>query len=139
MDVTTEYPTGSGPTRPAGEVYDWYHRGVALLEAGDAAAAAALLGHVADVDPASRCAGEALARAQFDAGSYLSARETFARLVAADPADDYAHFGLGLAARRAGDLDAAAEHLALAVALRPESSRYRSELRGVRAARARPR
>ncbi len=124
---------------PGGGVYDWYQRGIALLRTGDAAAAAQVLAHAVRAEPTSRSLREALARAQFDAGLYEQARESFARLVAEDPADDYAQFGLGLAARREGDLAAAAEHLALAAALRPELSHYGQELRGVRAARSRRR
>ena len=40
-----------------------------------------------------------------------------------------------LAASRAGDLDLAAEHLALAVAMRPDLGHYSRALRGVRARR----
>ncbi len=49
------------------------------------------------------------------------------------PSDDYAHFGLGLALARGGDPAAAAEHLALAAAMRPELTHYTEALRGVRA------
>ena len=48
---------------PAGDVYDWYTRGMRLLAAGDAAAAAALLEHAARAEPASCSVREALARA----------------------------------------------------------------------------
>ena len=51
----------------------------------------------------------------------------------ASPSDDYAHFGLGLALARSGDPAAAAEHLALAAAMRPELRHYTDALRGVRA------
>ena len=51
----------------------------------------------------------------------------------ASPTDDYAQFGLGLALARAGDPGAAAEHLALAAAMRPELRHYTDALRGVRA------
>jgi hypothetical protein len=56
--------------------------------------------------------------------------------VEAIPSDDYAHFGLGLALARGGNPAAAAEHLALAAAMRPELSHYAEALRGVRAALA---
>ena len=57
----------------------------------------------------------------------------FTALIAVSPTDDYAHFGLGLAASRAGELRLAAEHLALAVAMRPDLGRYARALRRVRA------
>jgi tetratricopeptide (TPR) repeat protein len=78
-----------------------------------------------------------LARAQYDAGQYPAARQGFEYLVERDPADHYAHFGLGLAARKLGDLAAAVEHLALAVAMRPDLERYARELRAARSAAAR--
>ncbi|SEO87198.1 tetratricopeptide repeat protein [Trujillonella endophytica] len=127
--------TGSGA--PEGGVYEWYQRGLQLLAGGDPAAAATLLARATEVEPESRSLREALARAQHDAGRYREAIESFARLIAANPADDYAHFGLGLAASRAGELELAAEHLALAVALRPDLGHYARELRGVRARRTR--
>ena len=120
---------------PKGEAYDWYQRGCELIESGNAHAAVELLKRVASVEPESRSVREALARAQFDAGAYAEARESFEWIISVDPADDYAQFGLGLAASRAGDLDLAAEHLALAVAMRPDLGHYSRALRGVRARR----
>lgn len=119
---------------PQGEVYDWYRRGLDLLESGDAAAAVQLLGHAAAAEPASRSVLEALARAQFDAGMYPEALESFAGIIAANPVDDYAQFGMGLAAAKAGDLQSAVEHLALAAAMRPDITHYSTALRGARAA-----
>ena len=76
---------------------------------------------------------EALARAQFDAGQYDAAAGNFRRIVDASPTDDYAQFGLGLALSRTGDHGEAAEHLALAVAMRPNLRHYNDALRSVRA------
>ncbi|SNT04992.1 Tetratricopeptide repeat-containing protein [Geodermatophilus pulveris] len=120
---------------PDGGVYDWYQRGLELLANRDPAAAATLLARAAAAEPGSRSLLEALARAQYDAGRYEEAVGTFRELTAGNPADDYAQFGLGLAASRAGDLDLAAEHLALAVAMRPDVGHYSRALRGVRARR----
>jgi tetratricopeptide (TPR) repeat protein len=132
-----ERPNGAGT--PAGEVYDWYTRGVALHGHGDANAAVQLLAHAVAAEPASRSVREALARAQFDAGQYDAALETFAWIVTQDPTDDYAQFGLGMAARRTGDLPTAIEHLALAAAMRPDIQHYGRELRGARAQNSRAR
>ncbi len=126
----------SGGSGPEGGVYDWYRRGLDLLGNGDPAAAATLLTRVAEAEPGSRSVREALARAQYDAGRYQEAVDSFAELATGNPTDDYAHFGLGLAASRAGDLELAAEHLALAVALRPDLPHYARALRGVRARRS---
>ena len=122
---------------PAGDVYDWYTRGMRLLASGDAAAAAQLLEHAARAEPASRSVREGLARALFDSGNYARARAAFAANVDESPADDYAHFGVGLSHVRMGEWDAAVEHLAIAVALRPDNHHYGTALRSARAARSR--
>jgi tetratricopeptide (TPR) repeat protein len=126
-----------GARPPGGDVYDWYQRGMQLLSGGDPAAAVHVLEHAVAAEPGSRSLREALARAQYDARQYPAARESFAQLVDSDPADDYAQFGWGLAARKMGELREAVEHLALAAAMRPDLGHYGRELRGARAERAR--
>ena len=124
------------PGFPEGDVYEWYQRGLELLAHGHAGAATTLLARASTAEPQSRSIREALARAQYDAGRYAEAMATFTALIAVNPTDDYAQFGLGLAASRAGDLQLAAEHLALAVAMRPDLGHYARALRGVRARRS---
>ena len=119
---------------PQGDAYDWYVRGLELLEGQDAAAAVQILSHVVETEPDSRMAREALARAQFDLGMYEEAQQNFAWIISVNPADDYAQFGLGLAATKLGDLPSAVEHLALAAAMRPDIAYYSTALRGARAA-----
>jgi len=121
---------------PEGGVYEWFRRGMQLLGEGHPAAAATLLARAAAAEPESRSILEALARAQYDAGRYEEAMTSFTTLTAVSPTDDYAHFGLGLAASKAGELRLAAEHLALAVAMRPDLGHYARALRGVRARQA---
>ncbi|MFJ9446341.1 tetratricopeptide repeat protein [Kitasatospora sp. NPDC101235] len=133
-----EVPVGGVPRQsrsgePTGDVYDWFRRGARLLAQGHPAAAEQLLARAAAAEPHSRSIREALARAQFDAGSYAAALENFRAVALADPADDYAQFGWGVAAARLGDFEASAEHLALAVAMRPEADHYRQALRQTRA------
>jgi Flp pilus assembly protein TadD len=118
---------------PEDGVYEWYMRGVRLLGEGNPAAAATLLARAAQAEPESRSILETLGRAHYDAGHYSEAMQVFSRLTAVGPTDDYAHFGLGLAAGKAGELRLAAEHLALAVAMRPDLGHYARALRGVRA------
>jgi Flp pilus assembly protein TadD len=139
----SEGPTGGQDSRPgdqlpgrparADDTYAVYQRGLELLGRGSAAAAAQLLERAAAAEPQSRSVLEALARAQFDARRYIAAAATFRRIVDASPSDDYAQFGLGLALARTGDPAAAAEHLALAAAMRPDLRHYTDALRGVRA------
>jgi tetratricopeptide (TPR) repeat protein len=121
---------------PEGGVYEWYQRGLQLLAERHPAAAATLLSRAAEAEPGSRSILEALARAQYDAGRYEAAMVSFRALIAVNPTDDYAQFGLGLAASKAGELRLAAEHLALAVAMRPDLGHYARALRGVRARQA---
>src|SRR3569833_2998995 len=87
------------PGTPGGEVYDWYQRGLNLLEGGSPAAAIQVLEHAAAAEPSSRSVREALARAQSGAKRYAEAAENFRMIVEADPAEDYALFGLGEPAR----------------------------------------
>jgi len=142
----TEAPLGGQDSRPEenpqsrddsqaphGDAYTWYQRGLELLGRGSAAAAAQLLQRAAEAEPGARSVLEALARAQFDTRRYAAAARTFRQIVEASPSDDYAHFGLGLALARGGNPSAAAEHLALAAAMRPELQHYTDALRGVRA------
>src|SRR6516162_11431286 len=123
----------SAQQAPGGDSYSWYRRGLALLGRGSAAAAAQLLQRAAEAEPGSRSVLEALGRTQFDAGRYAAAADSFRQIVEASPSDDYAHFGLGLALARDGNPAAAAEHLALAAAMRPDLPHYTNALRGVRA------
>jgi Flp pilus assembly protein TadD len=145
----SEGPAGRGDSRPDdpgsprdtpdsgsvndADVYQLYQRGLDLLGRGSAAAAAQLLARAAEAEPQSRSVLEALARAQFDAGQYRAAAGNFRRIVDASPSDDYAQFGLGLALARTGDHGGAAEHLALAAAMRPNLRHYTDALRSVRA------
>lgn len=118
--------------RPAGQVYDWYRRGLELLSGGNPQAAAQVLAHAHAEEPTSRSIREALARAQFNARRYAESARNFRMLVEENPADDYAHFGLGLALNRLGERQLAAGHLAMATAMRPGMQRYAEALDKVR-------
>jgi Flp pilus assembly protein TadD len=130
----SEGPSGSWDSPDAeNDVHAWYTTGMELLGKGSPAAAAQVLQRAAAAEPDSRSVREALARAQFDTGRYAEAADNFRAIVEASPSDDYAHFGLGLALSRVGDPEAAAEYLALAVAMRPDRKPYTDALRQVRA------
>ncbi|GIH69989.1 tetratricopeptide repeat protein [Sphaerimonospora thailandensis] len=118
---------------PSGDVYEWFTRGVKLLGEGSPAAAAALLQRAAQAEPESRSIREALARAQFNSRHYSEAACTFQWIVDANPAEDYAYYGLGMARWRTGDVEGAQEPLAVAVAMRPDLRHYVSALKQVRA------
>jgi tetratricopeptide (TPR) repeat protein len=125
--------TGGSAGSTGNDSYDLYQRGLDLLGRGSAAAAAQLLERAAAAEPGSLSVLEALARAQFDARRYTDAAGSFRQIVEECPSDDYAQFGLGLALARSGDPRGAAEHLALAAAMRPDLRHYTDALRGVRA------
>ncbi|WP_283132829.1 tetratricopeptide repeat protein [Rhizohabitans arisaemae] len=118
---------------PEGGIYEWYRRGCKFLREGSPAAAASLLARAAEAEPGSRSIREALARAQFDSRRYAEAADNFRVIVEANPAEDYAHFGLGMSLWRTGDIEGAQESLALAVAMRPDVRHYVNALRSVRA------
>ena len=122
------HPEQAGPDGT--DTYSLYRRGLDLLGRGSAAAAAQ---RAVAAEPRSPSVLEALARAQFDARRYTDAADSFRQIVEASPSDDYAQFGLGLALARAGNPAAAAEHLALAAAMRPDLRHYTDALRQVRA------
>jgi Flp pilus assembly protein TadD len=115
-----------------GDVYECYQRGGRLLADGHPAAATTLPERAAEAEPASSSIREALARAQYGAGRYEDAMHSFQTSIGVSPTDDDAHVGLGLAASRAGEFRPAAEHLALAVVMRPDRAHYARALRGVR-------
>ncbi len=118
---------------PAGDAYEWYRRGTALLESGDAAAAAELLAWVVREEPAAASVRESLARALYDARRFDDAVREFTVLVDLVPDDDYAQFGLGLSLWRLGRFRKAADHLAMASVMRPDRTEYSAALRQVRA------
>jgi Flp pilus assembly protein TadD len=132
---TPSDPDSAAASPPAhgADTHQLYKRGLDLLGRGSPAAAAQLLQRAAMAEPRSRSIREALARAQFDAGQYAAAAGNFRMIVEASPSDDYAQFGLGLALARTGDPGGAAEHLALAAAMRPNLRHYTDALRSVRA------
>ncbi len=121
------------PGPPAGDAYDWYRRGTALLDSGNAAAAAELLSWVVRAEPAAASVRESFARALFDARRFDEAAREFEVLVDLVPDDDYAQFGLGLSLWRLGRFRTSADHLAMASVMRPDRAEYSSALRQVRA------
>jgi Flp pilus assembly protein TadD len=116
-----------------GSPYDWYRRAVDLLEGGSADAAAVLFARVRDVDPTSTCVLEGLARALFDGRRYAEAADAFAELAERSPAEDYAHYGLGMSLWRLQRFPEARNELAMAFVMRPSRPEYGSALTQVKA------
>jgi tetratricopeptide (TPR) repeat protein len=112
----------------AAPAYDWYQRGLALLEAGDVHAAATLLERAAEAEPGKGSIHEALARAYFRSGRFSKALAQFMLVLDISPANDYAHFGAGLCLGRLGKLREAVGHLRMANVMRPGNSDYEKAL-----------
>jgi tetratricopeptide (TPR) repeat protein len=109
-------------------VYEWYQRGLALLRAGDAHAAATLLERAVAAEPDKGSIREALARAYYGARQFAAALEQFTVALDISPVNDYAHFGAGLCLGRLGRLPEAVGHLRMANVMHPDNSDYEKAL-----------
>jgi Flp pilus assembly protein TadD len=117
---------GLSPEQRGEHVYDLYHRGKALLEAGDFSAAAIPLERARSFEPDKTSIREALGRAYFRSGRYAKAREEFAAVVERAPVNDFAHFCLGRSLEKTGRRAEARRHLSLAACMRPDRADYRA-------------
>lgn len=111
-----------------GPVYDWYQRGMALLDAGDVHAAATVLERAVAAEPDKGSLREALARAYFRTQRFGDALAQFEEALEISPVNDYAHFGAGLCLGRLGRLPEAVGHLRLAAVMRPGNGDYETAL-----------
>ena len=125
-------PEDQGPADPEGTPYDWYRRAASLLDSGNPDAAAVLLARLREVDPTSTAVLETHARALFDSRRYQEAADAFTELVERSPAEDYAHYGLGMALWRLQRFPLARDHLAMAAVMRPQRADYARALGQVR-------
>ena len=105
--------------------YSLYRRGVELLEDGDFEQATVPLSEVAKRAPEKSSVREALGRALFRSHRYREAATEFEAVVETHPVNDFAHFCLGRALTKTGDMTRARHHLALASNLRPDRRDYR--------------
>lgn len=126
-------PSGWAGRSHEAAVYDWYQRGLELLASGSADAAALLFERAVAAEPTTSSLREAWARALSDARRFAEAAEQFQVLVEREPHDDYARFGLGYTRFRLGDIEGAAQHLAMAVTMRPDRQDYARALDQARA------
>lgn len=108
--------------------YELFTRGSRLLRQGHPHQAALLLSRAKLLEPEKASIREALGRAWFMSGRVRRARAEFTKAVQLDPANDYAHFALGLACERTGERGRALGHLRLAVAMRPGVGEYEAAL-----------
>lgn len=108
-----------------GSTYTLYRRGIELLEDGDFVDAAEPLAEAARRAPEKSSVREALGRAYYRAGRFAQAAREFEAVIESHHVNDYAHFCLGRALSKTGELDRARHHLALASNLRPDRGDYR--------------
>ena len=108
--------------------YGLFSKGMGFLERGHPHQAVMYLSEAKLVEPDKASIREALGRALFMTGRMGRARREFAKAVEIDPANDYAHFGLGLACARTGQHSRAIGHLKLALAMQPSVDHYRKAL-----------
>lgn len=94
--------------------YDSFTRGSALLEAGDAHAAAVALEAAKRLEPRTASIREALGRAYLTVRDFARAADEFAVVIELSPTDHYAHYGLGRALAGLGDAAGARHHFAMA-------------------------
>lgn len=111
---------------PATEpTYTLYRRGIELLEDGDFEHATEPLAEAARRAPEKTSVREALGRAYYRSGRFSQAVTEFEAVVETHHVNDFAHFCLGRALSKTGELDRARHHLALASNLRPDRRDYR--------------
>lgn len=109
------------------DVYHLLERGRAFLASGHPHQAVMYLERAKLAEPDKASIRETLGRALARIGRWTRARREFAKAVAINPADDYAHFALALTCERTGQRTRAIAHLKLAVAMSPRDE-YREAL-----------
>jgi len=108
------------------DVYQLFHRGMALLDAGDYHQATVPLRQARNAAPDKTSVREALGRALFHVQEYEEAAAEFAAVVERAPTNDYALFCLGRSLQQLGRHAEARRPLAQAAGLRPDRRDYRS-------------
>src|SRR6266702_3409097 len=120
--------TSGGPSSGSARAYDLLSRAREFLRTGHPHQAAMLLAEAKLIEPDKGSIRETLGRALYLSGRNARARREFAKAVAIDPVNDYAHFGLALSCARTGQRIRAVAHLKLAIAMRPGADEYREAL-----------
>jgi Flp pilus assembly protein TadD len=105
--------------QPSESTYDLLVKGQRFLATGHPHQAVVILQRAKLAEPEKGSIREALGRALYMTGRWAEARREFAKAVAIDPVNHYAHFALGLTCARTGEITRAVAHLKLAVAMEP--------------------
>jgi Flp pilus assembly protein TadD len=122
-------PTLYSSRDPQEAAYDLYERGRALLRDGHPHQAVMVLRRAKILEPEKASIRETLGRALIAAGRPDDARREFAKTVALDPCDDYAHYALAVACERTGQRQRGIAHAKLALAMHPGVPAYERVLR----------
>ena len=108
--------------------YEAFREGTRLLETNNAHAAVIALERARALEPEKASVREALARAYYQSGRFEAAEAEFTAALEIEPANDYAHFGIGRCRLKAGDRTGARGHLRQATVMRPDNADYRAAL-----------
>lgn len=94
--------------------YEWFSRGMELLENGDVHQSALALERAKREEPDAASIREGLGRAYLSMRRFASAAEEFRRVTEIAPTNHYAHYCLARALRAMGDARGARRHVKLA-------------------------
>lgn len=108
------------------DAYTLYRQGLDAMAAGHADEALAPLERARRLEPDSNSILEALGKTYLAVGFHDRAVETFDTIVERDPVDAYAHYCLGRAHDRIGNLVSARQHYRLAAFFDPDRRLYRN-------------
>jgi tetratricopeptide (TPR) repeat protein len=113
------------------DVYDLFQRGKAHLSRGENAQATVPLEKAKRREPDKASIREALGVAYLRIRRYQEAAAEFEHILAAAPANDYAHYCLGRCLDRMGDRRSALGHYKMALWLRPSVTYYQEAVDGL--------
>jgi tetratricopeptide (TPR) repeat protein len=113
------------------DTYDLFQRGREHMRRGDNAQATISLEKAKRREPDKASIREALGVAYLRMHRYREAAAEFEHILAAAPANDYAHYCLGRCLHRLGDRRVALGHYKMALWLRPSVTYYQDAVDGL--------
>ena len=113
------------------DTYDLFQRGRELMKQGDNAQATVSLEKAKRREPDKASIREALGVAYLRMHRYEEAAAEFEHILAAAPANDYAHYCLGRCLHRMGERRIALGHYKMAAWLRPSVGYYQEAVDGL--------
>lgn len=104
------------------DAYALLARGLELLDEGNPAQAALVLERARAAAPSKGSILEALGRAYYSHRRFDAASKCFSEAIEVDPANDYAHYCMGLCCLKHGKKTRAAGHFKLAWCMKPDEA-----------------